>query len=234
MWNDPYHSSNRTWGAYHAVAIKDKVREGDVDAIHRFETVEASKRSFLVRSRSGTRARLNRRREYNKKRATSAILSPAQGLNLPRQDVCSGLTRVIGGDVGSLPKKALRNLITPLIEELDAGAIMRLQSRLNAEEELRNVKLAERQSLRRELLDDMKKREEYVAALERLSGISRPKSNIVRDSSYCANERLKSLAVPAPLKPLDTKTCLDGIELFHISKPEVIEALHNKSCEYYT
>lgn len=210
---------------------KDKIVKGNIDAIHRFELVEASKKSFLIRSRSSTRARLNRRREYNKKRANSAVLPQPQGQIVPRQDVCSGLTRVIGGDVRTLPKKAMRNLITPLIEEMDQDATMRLQSRLDSEVDLRNSKLAERQSLRRELIDNMKKREEYFAALERLSGISRPKSNHIAGSRYFANERLASLAEPIRLKPLDAKTCLDGLELFHISKPEVIETLHKKSCE---
>jgi hypothetical protein len=179
---------------------------------------------FVQSSRAVTRERLSKRRQYNRLVQTAPILEPFVKLAHVRQDVCSGMTKPIGGNPDDLPPKAVRNIITPLIEKMDDAACHRLEERLN-QERLQEEKLKEVRSNRRlEIIQGRKMRERYILALERLSGIH--SHSTIRAASTEIPERIKLLAEPREVKQVGLSECLDGLELSHISHPHVVECLH--------
>jgi hypothetical protein len=162
-------------------------------------------------------------------RATSAHYVRIPSLQHRRQDVCSGLTNPIGGDIRDLPFKALRNVMTPLIESLDLEARNRLQARLYAERraasEVKHI-LAKK---RLECQEDLRNRKNFFAALERCSGIPpRPTSNssvIVPRTS----ERTEQLALPRARQETTVSDCQEAFELINVSTPEVFDILHKRA-----
>lgn len=226
LWNDPYHASDRTWIGYHSGVLADPAsRARSVDAVHEHTNREAARRQFVMKSRETTRNRFEDRRKYNTTRSRARTLELLRQRAHRRQDVCSGMTGTIGGDVRDLPYKALRNIMTPLIEEMDTEAASRLEERLHAEKD-RDNELRDIQAKRRaELLEDMKWRKKTFEALERLSGIVVcPRSPTIL--SPTVSKRTEELSRPREGKPIKTVDCLDGLELTHVSNPEVIETLH--------
>jgi len=228
LWNDPYHASDRTWMAYHSGARDASARTHSVDAIHEQETREAARRQFVMRSRETTRQRFDVRRKFNTTRSRARTVSLFAKQQHRRQDVCSGMTNTIGGDVRDLPYKALRNIMTPLIEDLDTDAADRLQERLEEEQRMEKELEEFRAKRRWETLEDLKMRQKSFDALEKLSGIVRPRSPSSSPSAYffCPSKRTEELAKPRERKALNAIDCLDGLELTHVSNPEVIETLH--------
>jgi hypothetical protein len=179
---------------------------------------------FIQSSRAVTRERLQKRREYNRLVQTAPVVEPFAKLPHIRQDVCSGMTKPIGGNPDDLPTKAVRIMITPLIERMDDEACNRLEKRLN-QERLQEEKLKQMRSARRlEIIQDRKMRERYIEALERLSGIRSTRT--IRAASADIPERIKLLAEPRNVKTMGLTECLDGLELSHISHPHVVECLH--------
>jgi hypothetical protein len=177
--------------------------------------------------RAVTRDRLNKRRTYNRQVATAPHLDRLPNLGHTRQDVCSGMTKPIGGNLDDLPKKALRNILTPAIERMDDEACIRLNERLLSERE--NAKFAKLtlQQRRNEIIEDRNRRHQTITALEKLSGIkplARACSADGRNS--VENSRITSLAVPRQQKSISPSLCLDGLELTHISHPNAIQHLH--------
>jgi hypothetical protein len=179
---------------------------------------------YIQSSRAVTRERLNKRRQYNLLLQKAPRIEPFAKLPHVRQDVCSGMTKPIGGNPDDLPPKAVRNIITPLIEKMDDEACHRLENRLN-QERLREDQLKQVRSRRRlEIIHDRKMRERYIAALERLSGVRCTRAT--RAASVEIPERIKLLAEPRAVKTVGLTECLDGLELSHISHPHVVECLH--------
>jgi len=134
------------------------------------------------------------------------------------------MTQPIGGNPDDLPPKAVKNLITPLIERMDDDACHRLEQRLNQERAVAEREKDLRHVRRLEIIGNRKSREQYILALERLSGI-RPTQS-VRASSVPLPARIAHLAEPRNVKPTALNECLDGLELSHISHPHVVECLH--------
>ena len=138
------------------------------------------------------------------------------------------MTNPIGGDIRDLPKKALRNIFTPLIENLDDQATDRLKARLTEEQQIAADENSRRALLRAEILQDMKHRQRSLLALERLSGLP-PRAQTAPKSILVSTEvsRVENLAKPRNRKFMKTGECLDGLELTHISNPEVLHVLHS-------
>lgn len=174
-----------------------------------------------------TLKRLHERRELNRRRAISSTNIPIGRVGHQRQDVCSGLTSTLGGGLGALPYKSLRNIMTPLIEHLDANAMSRLQDRLKIEADQAKSEAELKAQIRKGLIEDTRKREACIQALERLSGIKRIVS--LQQAKKETSDRIESLARPREPRRLSPKHCLDGLELVHISNPEAIETLHRKA-----
>ena len=227
IWNDPYHASKRTWKSFHA-RTWTKMHPNALSSINTHRDEESHKRNFVIRARSATRQRLQHRRELNRRRATSASNDFLHHPRQPRQDVCSGLTKPIAGSLDELPYKAIRNLMTPLIESMDAAATNSLANRLREESCTRERAIARRAQVRSEILQELHKREEYTQALERLSGITRPPSLEKDNDSRGTSERILKLAQPREVKSMMSDECLDGLELVHITHPDTLNTLHKK------
>lgn len=183
------------------------------------------KRDFVANVRTNTRERLNRRKEYNRLVATAAHLDPFAKLLHVRQDVCSGMTKPIGGNIDDLPLKALRNIMTPSVEKMDDDACVRLSKLLDKErklEELHRVRINQRRS---EIIEDRRRRHECISALEKLSGI-RPRPRSHSHDRHELHDRIAALAVPRPNTSMGPQTCLDGLDLAHISHASAIDHLH--------
>jgi hypothetical protein len=184
----------------------------------------------VIRARSNTLQRLHHRREMNLRRAVSATNDFQERGPSKRQDVCSGLTACIGGGLGELSFKSLRNIMTPLIENLDAAATNRLDLTLKEEAERERREVERKACFRKELIEDTRRRKAYIEALERLSGIKHiSPSQSTGSTQSLKNDRLEKLALPREHKQLTTKDCLDGLELVHISNPEALDTLHKKN-----
>ena len=184
------------------------------------------KKEFVSQVRSLTRERLDKRRSYNRLVATAPHLEPFAKLTHVRQDVCSGMTKPIGGNMDDLPVKALRNIITPSIERMDDEACVRLSDRLDQEKATEELSQKNIQSRRKEIIEDRNRRHRTLTALEKLSGIrprSRPSST---EPAPAPTLRIESLAVPRQPKNISPSLCLDGLELAHISHPTALEHLH--------
>lgn len=226
LWNDPYHASDRTWKGYHSNHHESEARAQSLDAVHEYESREEARRQFVMRNRESTRSRFENRRKFNTKLARARTIAPFGRRIHRRQDVCSGMTSTIGGDLRDLPYKALRNIMTPLIETLDTDAANRLKDRLKAEEKSDKELLELRARRRAEILEDLKMRQKSFEALEILSGVTRPRSPPAPIVSQGLSKRTEELAKPRERKPIKPEECLDGLELTHVSNPEVIDALH--------
>jgi hypothetical protein len=214
----------RTWKSFHSSANVTAPQVSD--SANSSYLAESIRRTFVIRARSATRERLQRRRELNHRRATSAAYTIPNHLKNVRQDVCSGLMRPISGNFEALPQKALRNLMTPLIQNMDAIAAERLQQRLNEEAAQREAKLAYRAKLRNDIIEDMHRREENTQALERLSGITRsPPDARLQDHLNEPSVRIKKLSEPRAVKNMVLGECLDGLELVHVSHPDALNSL---------
>jgi hypothetical protein len=119
--------------------------------------------------------------------------------------------------------------MTPLIENLDADATNRLENRLKDETEVQKRESERRAQIRKELIEDTRRREAYIKALERLSGVKRVSTLQPTENSYCINDRIDKLSRPREQKHLTPTDCLDGLELVHISNPEALDTLHKNS-----
>ena len=231
IWNDPYHASARTWTSYHQRRKADSTTRSYSLSDTENQSVDDRRREFVCSSRIHTLERFHAQRQHNTDRARSPHYRPIPGLSHRRQDVCSGLTSPIGGDIRDLPPKALRTVMTPLIEHLDTDARSRLRNRL--EEESREEQALEeaRARRRKEFQQDVKDRNKYFEILEKLSGIQRIRIAPQQGSPSVVQcgERTIALAQPRGRKSMTPRECLDGLALVSISTPEVIESLHNKS-----
>jgi hypothetical protein len=115
---------------------------------------------------------------------------------------------------------------------MDADATRRLEERLKLEREQNREKTEEAILRRKEILDFGRKRQEYFDAIERLSGIYRPKTAVHQfKKTGVEADRLDQLSRPKVSKPMRIADCLDGLELTHVRNHEVIEALHRKPCD---
>ena len=176
--------------------------------------------------RSLTRERLDKRKVYNRLVATAPHVDPFTKLPHVRQDVCSGMTRPIGGNMDDLPVKSLRNIVTPSIARMDDEACARLTDRLNRENHEKELLAQKIQIRRNEIIEDRNRRHRTLSAIERLSGI-RPRSRAAHENQEKeSTSRVISLAMPRREKLISPSLCLDGLELVHISHPTALEHLH--------
>lgn len=187
---------------------------------------ESQKREFVSHARSLTRERLDKRKKYNRLVATAPHVTPFATLPHVRQDVCSGMTKPIGGNLDDLSVKCLRNVMTPSIERMDDEACARLTIRLNREKCDKELHDKRVQIRRNEIIQDRIRRHRTLTAIERLSGI-RPRSRVrTADHRDDSLSRVDILAMPRREKPITPSLCLDGLELVHISHPTALEHLH--------
>lgn len=171
---------------------------------------------FVESSRGETLSRFRARRLWNERCATSDMYIPIDGVPRRRQDVCSGMTSPIGD------LNAVRRTITRAVEHLDAEATFRLESALIDEERRDAARLVEQAKRRAQILNDAKDREIYWNTLESLSGISsRPRTHSV---SPTCSDRINQLARPKLRHYATLNNCLDGLDLIHITNPEILEA----------
>ena len=191
-----------------------------------FAYQEALKRDFMTGVRAVTRDRLNKRRTYNRLVATAPHLERSPSVGHTRQDVCSGMTKPIGGNLDDMPVKALRNIMTPAIQRMDDDACCRLNERLVSERESLKTTQLNLQRRRNEIIEDRNRRHETISALEKLSGIKPLTRNRSADARRSLKSRVALLAVPRQPRSVSPSLCLDGLELMHISHPNAIEHLH--------
>ena len=218
LWNDPYHASQRTWDAYHRKRSHDRSLSQD-GSIPKQQSGNFGKRIL-------TRDQFKARRDYNINRAKSASYVRLPNILHRRQDVCSGLTDRIGGDLRDLPYKALRNVMTPLIESLDIDAKNRLEDRLAFEQREAEAQNSLRAQRRLEFQEDLRNRKKFFATLERCSGIPARTESITTIPK--SSERTEQLALPRAKHPPNISGCLEALELVNISTPEVFENLHKR------
>lgn len=181
----------------------------------------ALKTKFVESCRLQTLSRFEARRSLNERRCKTTTCIPLEPVLHRRQDVCSGLTSPIGGDIRDFPKKGILRLLTPSIAHMDKDATRRLEKVLVAERREEESELAIRSRTRNEIRSEVENRHRYLNLLEQLSGIQRC-SSASRSQTVSLPERIDKLARPKLRHYANLENCLDGVNLIHVTTPQIL------------
>eukprot|EP00928_Gymnodinium_smaydae_P086370 TRINITY_DN7043_c0_g1_i2.p1 TRINITY_DN7043_c0_g1~~TRINITY_DN7043_c0_g1_i2.p1 ORF type:complete len:768 (-),score=132.62 TRINITY_DN7043_c0_g1_i2:49-2244(-) len=193
LWEKPTHAGSKTWQQWHGPRLRNDAQL--IERLDRLDVDQAaweSHKAFVNQVRVQTLDRLNVRRIENEQRELASSWAPHRRA---RREMHSKYEKV-GGDLDSLPKKDLKQVLTPTVLQGDRNAVREITKRIQVEETWKLAWKSIEQERHDEIRADFEHRCAYNDQLQELANQQPlPRQNGRRLPNNCTR-RIEELALP--------------------------------------